>query len=214
LAKTDGSAPPCLVSTLRHKYFDLEASTGAHIIHGVFVQIESAIHGPSADVTHMFSKKEAKDILTKIAHCPLAWWYWHWVKKGYTQDTIQNLLNKFKSNAANNAHDSMYDPQMMTLTSMFAGEDENQWLDQDKEEFSSNLSDHEGDNVKGLRTTITLDVDAKESLANEMKENDYDLKGVNSRSSKRTHCTNMTGKTGMTLACLVTTKKFAMNFNQ
>ncbi len=47
-----------------------------------------------------------------------------------------------------------------------------------------------------------------------MKGKDYDLEGVNSRSSKRTHRTNMTGKTGMTLTWSVTTKKFAMDFSQ
>jgi hypothetical protein len=97
---------------------------------------------------------------------------------------------------------------------MFASHVENQWLDQVKEEFGRNLSDHEEDDVKGSRITIELDVDAKESLAKEIKEKDYDLEGVDSRSSKRTHCTNMTGKTGMTLACLVTTKKFAINFTR
>jgi hypothetical protein len=125
LAMTDSSAPPHLVSTSRHEYFDLEAAKGSHIILGVFVRTESAIHGPLVDVTHMVSNKEAKDILTKIAHFSLAWWYWHWVEKGYTQGTIQSLLNSFKSDAANNAHSSTYDPRMMTVTSMFAGNDKN-----------------------------------------------------------------------------------------
>jgi hypothetical protein len=91
----------------------------------------------------MVSNKEAKEILTKIAHCPSAWWYWHWVEKGYTQGTIANLLNSFESEAADNAHDSTYDPQEMTVVSMFAGNDENQWLDQVEEEFGSDLSDNE-----------------------------------------------------------------------
>jgi hypothetical protein len=59
-----------------------------------------------------------------------------------------------------------------------------------------------------------LDKDAKESLAKEMKEKDYDLEGVDSRSSKRTHRTDMTGRTGATSAHSVTTKKYAMNFKQ
>ena len=37
LAMVDGIPPLCIVSTLRHEYFDLEASEGGHIIHGVFV---------------------------------------------------------------------------------------------------------------------------------------------------------------------------------
>jgi hypothetical protein len=37
LAMVDRTPPPCSVSTLCHKYFDLEASKGGHIIHGVFV---------------------------------------------------------------------------------------------------------------------------------------------------------------------------------
>ena len=64
--------------------------------------MESAIRGPSIVITHMVSNKEAKEILTKIAHCPLAWWYWHWVEKGYTQGTIASLLNSFELEAANN----------------------------------------------------------------------------------------------------------------
>ena len=146
----------------------------------------------------MCSNKEAKSILTKIAHCPSAWWYWHWVEKGYSQGTIASLLNSFESDAANNAHDSSYDPQSMIVTSMFAGDNKNQWLDQVEEEFGSDLLDHEEDIIGASRITIELGVDAKASLAKEMKGKDYDLEGVDSRSSKRTHRTNMTGKTGMT----------------
>ncbi len=105
-AMVDGTPSPCSVSMLCHEYFDLEASKGGHIIHGVFIQMELAICGPSIDITHMVSNKIAKEILTKIAHCPSAWWYWHWVEKGYTQGTIASLLNSFKLEAADNAHDS------------------------------------------------------------------------------------------------------------
>ncbi len=65
-------------------------------------------------------------------------------------------------------------------------------MDQVEEELGSDLSDHEKDDVNGLRTTIELDVDAKESLAKEMEEKDYELEGVASCSSKRTHRTIMT----------------------
>jgi hypothetical protein len=77
LAMTDGSALPRTVSTLHHEYFDLKSKEGGHIIHGVFVRMESQICGPSIDITHMVSNKEAKSLLLKIAHCPSAWWYWH-----------------------------------------------------------------------------------------------------------------------------------------
>jgi hypothetical protein len=99
----------------------------------------------------------------------------------------------------------------MTVTSMFAGDDKNQSLDQVEEEFGSDLSNHEDDMIGDSRTTIKLGLDAKASLAKEMKGKDYDLEGVNSHSSKQTHRTNMTGKTGMTLTRSVTTKKFAMD---
>jgi hypothetical protein len=216
LAMTDRSAPPRSVTTLRQEYFDLETEEGGKIIHGVFVRIESHIRGPSVEVTHMASNKEAKSILSKIAHCPSAWWYWHWVEKGYTQGAILSLLNSFEAEAADNAHDSTYDPQARTITSMFAGDDDNQWLDQVEEEFGSDLSDHDKDDGNGnaTKTTFVLDKDAKESLAKEMKEKDYDLEGVDSRSSKRTHRTDMTGRTGATSARSVTTKKYAMNFKQ
>ena len=112
--------------------------------------------------------------------------------------------------------DSTYDPQARTITSMFAGDDENQWLDQVDEEFWSDLSDHTEDDGNGNRTktTIVIDKNAKESLAKEMKESDYDLEGVDSRSSKQTHRMDMTGRTGATSARSVTTKKYAMNFKQ
>jgi hypothetical protein len=84
----------------------------------------------------------------------LAWWYWHWVEKGYTQGTIAILLNSFESEATDNAQDSTYDPQEMTVVSMFAGNDENQWLDQVKEEFGSDLLDNKEDKVTGTKTTI------------------------------------------------------------
>ena len=216
LAMTDGSAPPRTVSTLRQEYFDLESEEGGNIIHGVFVRIESENRGPSIDITHMVSNKEAKSILTKIAHCPSAWWYWHWVEKGYTQGAISSLLNSFEAEAAENVHDSVYNPQARTVTSMFAGDVKNQWFDQVEEELGSNLSDHDEDNGNGNggSTTIEIDKSAKESLAKEMKEKDYDLEGVDSRSSKRTHRTNMTGKTGATSTRSVTTKKYALNFKQ
>jgi hypothetical protein len=216
LAMTDRSAPPRSVTTLRQEYFDLETDEGGKIIHGVFVRMESHIRGPSVEVTHMASNKEAKSILSKIAHCPSAWWYWHWVEKGYTQGAILSLLNSFEAEAADNAHDSTYNPQARTITSMFAGDDDNQWLDQVEEEFGSDLSDHDEDdrNGNGTKTTFVIDKDAKESLAKEMKEKDYDLEGVDSRSSKRTHRTDMTGRTGATSARSVTTKKYAMNFKQ
>jgi hypothetical protein len=211
---TDGSCPPHGASTLRHEYFDLKSSEDGNITHGVFVCIESATRGPSVDTTYMCLNKEVKAILTKIAHCPSAWWYWHWVEKGYSQGTIASLFNSFESDAADNAHDSSYNPQFMTVTSMFAGDDKNQWLDQVEEEFGSDLSDHAEDNIGASGTTIELGMDAKASLAKGMKGKDYDLEGVDSRSSKRTHCTNMTGKIGMMSTRSVTTKKYAMDFSQ
>jgi hypothetical protein len=152
----------------------------------------------------------------KIAHCPSARWYWHWVKKGYTQGTISSLLNSFEAEAAKNVHNSTYNLQARTVTSMFAGNNKNQWLDQVEEEFGSDLSDHDEDNGNGNGTTTTIEIDmnAKESLAKEMKEKNYDLEGIDSCSSKQTHRTNMTGKTGATSTRLVTTKKYAMNFKQ
>jgi hypothetical protein len=187
LAMTNGSSPPHGVSTLRHKYFDLKSSNNDNIIHGVFVRIESATRSPSVDITYMVSNKETKSILAKIAHCPLAWWCWHWVEKGYTQETIASLLNSFESDAVDNAHDSLYNPQSMFVTSMFAGDNENQWLDQVEDELGSDLSDHDKDNINSSGTTIELDEDAKALLAKEMKGKDYDLEGIKSRSSKWTH---------------------------
>ena len=63
------------------------------------------------------------------------------MEKGYTQGTILSILNGFELDAADNAHDSTNDPASMTVTSMFAGDDENQWLNQVEEEFGSNLSE-------------------------------------------------------------------------
>jgi hypothetical protein len=85
------------------------------------------------------------------------------------------------------------------VTSMFAGDSKNQWLDQVEEEFGSDLSDHEENMTGDSGTIIELGLDAKASLAKEMKGKDYDLEGVDSHSSKQTHPTNMTGNTGMTL---------------
>ncbi len=136
------------------------------------------------------------------------------MQKGYTQGTILSLLNSFESDAADNAHDSEYDPSTMTVASMFAGNNENQWLDQVQEEFGSDLSDHDDNNMQNSGTTIKLNKDAKASLAKEMKGEDYDLEGIKSRSSTRTHRTNMTGKTGMTSNRSVVTKKYSLHFSQ
>jgi hypothetical protein len=65
----------------------------------------------------------------------------------------------------------MYDPQTRIVTSMFAGNNENQWLDQVEEEFGSNLLDHNKGNGNGNGTTTMIEIDknAKESLAKEMR---------------------------------------------
>jgi hypothetical protein len=60
LAMTDGSHPPCGVSTLRQEYFDLKSSNDGTIIHRVFVCIESATRGPLVHTRYMVSNKEAK----------------------------------------------------------------------------------------------------------------------------------------------------------
>jgi hypothetical protein len=212
---TKGSCPPHGVSTLCHEYFDLQTSNDGNIIRSVFVRVESATRGPSVDTMYMVSNnKEAKSILTKIAHCPLAWWYCHWVEKGYAQGTIASLLNSFESDAADDAHDSLYDSQSMSVTSMFASNYKNQWLDLVEEGFGSDLSDHDKDNINSSSTTIELDKDAKASLEKEMNGKDYDLEGIKPCSSKQTHHTNMTGKTGMTSTRSITAKKFAMDFSQ
>jgi hypothetical protein len=203
-----------VLQRLHHKYFDLKTSDNGNIIHGVFVCIKSATCGPLVDTTYMVSNKEAKSILTKIAHCPPAWWYWHWVEKGYTQGTIASLLNNFQSDDADNAHDSLYDPRSMIVTSMFAGDHKNQWLDPVEEEFGSNLSDHNEENINSTSTAIELDKDGNASLAKEMKWKDYNLEGIKSLPSKQTHRTNMMEKTGMTLTQSVTMKKFTMDFSQ
>ncbi len=96
-------------------------------------------------------------------------------------------MNSFESEATDNAHDSTYDPQEMTVVSMFAGDNENQWLDQVEQEFGSDLFDNDEDDAKGIKTTIEIEIDAKASLEKEMKEKDYDIEGVDSQSSKRTH---------------------------
>jgi hypothetical protein len=116
------------------------------------------------------------------------------VEKGYTQGTIASLFNSFESDTADNAHDSLYVPQSIFVTSLFASDDENQWLDQVEEGFGSNLSDHDKDNINSSSTTKESDKDAKASLAKEIKGKDYDLEGIKSCSSKQTHWTNMTGK--------------------
>jgi hypothetical protein len=76
--------------------------------------------------------------------------------------------------------------------------------------------DHNKDNGNnnGTTTMIEIDKNAKESLAKKMKEKNYNLEGVDSRLSKQTHRSDMTGKTGATSTCSVTTKKYAMNFKQ
>jgi hypothetical protein len=137
-------------------------------------------------------------------------------KKGYTQGTISSLFYSFEAEATKNAHDSMYDPQARTVTSMFAGDNKNQWLDEVEKELGSDLSDHDDDdgNCNGTKTTIEIDKNAKESFAKEMKEKNYDLEGIDSRSSKQMDHMIMTGKTGATSTRSVTMKKYAIHFKQ
>ncbi len=74
----------------------------------------------------------------------------------------------------------------MTMTSMFAGDNKNQWLDQVKEEFGSDLSDHEEDMIGDSEPTLKLGLDAKASLAKEMKGKDYNLEGTPTQTSEPT----------------------------
>ncbi len=99
---------------------------------------------------------------------------------------------------------------------MFAGNNKNQWLDKVEKEFGSDLSDHNDDNgnSNGTKSTIEIDKNAKESLAKETKEKNYDLEDVDSHLSKQTHRMNMTGKTGATSTCSVTMKRYAIHFKQ
>jgi hypothetical protein len=60
----------------------------------------------------------------------------------------------------------------MSVTPMFANNNKNQQLDQVEEEFGSDLSGHDEDNINSSSTTIELDKDAKASLAKEMKGKD------------------------------------------
>jgi hypothetical protein len=130
LAMIDDSHPPRCVSTLCHKYFDLKTSDNGNIIHGVFLCIKFATHGSSVDILHIWRQTRRQNLfLPKLLTA-------HWLcgigtgwKKGYTQGTIASLLNSFESDAADNAQDSLYNPQSMSMTSMFAGDDKNQWLD-------------------------------------------------------------------------------------
>ncbi len=100
------------------------------------------------------------------------------------------------------------------MISMFAGDNENEWLDQVEEEFGSDLSEinDNKDKVMGAKTTIEIGINAKAALEKEKKEKDYDIEGVDSQSSKRTHQTNMTGKMGCTSTRSVTTKKICYEF--
>ncbi len=47
-----------------------------------------------------------------------------------------------------------------------------------EKEFGSDLSDNKEDEVTGTKTTIEIGIDAKASLAKEMKEKDYDIDRV------------------------------------
>ncbi len=57
----------------------------------------------------------------------------------------------------------------MSVTSMFASDDKNQWLIQVEEEFGSDLSDQDKDNINRSSITIELDKDAKASLQKRWK---------------------------------------------
>jgi hypothetical protein len=48
------------------------------------------------------------------------------VKIASTDKEIASFLNSFESDMADNAHESTYNPQSMTMTSMFAGDKEDQ----------------------------------------------------------------------------------------
>jgi hypothetical protein len=68
----------------------------------------------------------------------------------------------------------------MTVISMFADDNKNQWLDQVEEEFGSDLSEIDDNKATGAKTTIKIGINAKAALEKEMKEKDYDIEGVDS----------------------------------
>jgi hypothetical protein len=73
---SDGSKPPRKFPTLRQEYLDPCTNKGLEVFHAIIPRVETPSRGPSIDCPYLAGNPMAKDLSTKIAVCPLAWW-WH-----------------------------------------------------------------------------------------------------------------------------------------
>jgi hypothetical protein len=76
ITMVDGSVPPRKFTMLRQEYMDLRTSEGLDVFHVLIPRVKTASKGPLVDCLILAGNTMARDLSSKMAVCPLAWW-WH-----------------------------------------------------------------------------------------------------------------------------------------
>jgi hypothetical protein len=176
ISMSEGSKPPRKFTTLQQEYLDLRTNKGLEVFHAVIPRVKTPLRGPSIDCLYLAGNPMAKDLSTKIAVCPSAWW-WHVSKvQKYTECTARSLMDCFEMECADVAHMSTFDKNTGPVTTQFPNTDD--FLDCMEQELGSD-DDYASDKSLGgtscLKSTFDISEDAKASLASALDNPDMNL---------------------------------------
>jgi hypothetical protein len=204
--------PPCKFTTLHHKYMDLRTPDGLEICHAVIPRSKMATHRSSIDCLYLAGNKLAKDLSSKIAVCPLAWW-WHLFKlRGYTEPTTRSLMDSFEYEASQLANLSTFHERTRIVTTQFANADD--FLNKVEAELGFDGNDDQSldrfvDGTTNPKTSFEILADAKAALASSLNDPNMDL-AANSQASTKSRRTNFSWSTGNSTNKSVSMKQFTI----
>jgi hypothetical protein len=203
---------PCKFTTLLHKYMDLRTPEGLEVYRAVISRIETATCGSSVDCLYLAGNMLAKDLSSKIAVCPSAWW-WHLFKlRGYNERNAHSLMDSFKYEASQLANLSTFDERTWIVTTQFANADD--FLNRVEAELGFDGDDDQSldrsvDGTTNPKTSFKISADARAALASSLDDPNMDLT-ANSHASAKSHCTIFSSATGNSTNRSVNTKQFAI----
>jgi hypothetical protein len=197
ISMMDGSCPPRKFTTLRQEYLDLHTIKDLPVFRTIILRVETPSCGPSIDCLYLSGNTMAKDLSTKIAVCPLAWWWRLFQLRGYIECTAKSLNECFEANCSAVAHMSTFDQSMGTVTTQFANTDE--FRDMVENELGSDDDAISVDRSEGGTPrpplTIKISKNAKTSFALALDNPDMDL-AANVHTNADSRPTNFLSSTG------------------
>jgi hypothetical protein len=201
----DGSRPPCKFTTLWQEYLHLRTIKDLPVFHAVIPRAETPSRGPSIDCLYLLGNVMVKDLSTKIAICPLAWWWNLFQLRSYTKRMAKSLIDCFEAKCSAVANMSTFNQSTVTDTTQFANTDD--FLDRVENKLGSDDDAISVNRSKGETPCphLTFEI-PKASLASALDDPDMDL-AANLHASTKSHCTNFLRSTGNSTNQLVNTKQ-------